>query len=155
MKHLSTKFHYWVSNANISTGPTTNYYSKFLTIHYINFCTSSYFGVIAPQCSINFQKNLKVFDNGVPNSMIHLSHLTHQISSSKSKIAASIVLEDVEFKQLLWSIFIFFEDPLPSYLSLRTTVPCICTNISWMFVFYCNVGIFLIQKFLHQLLWLI
>ena len=61
-------------------GPISNYYSKFLTIHYINFCTNSYFGVITPQYSINFQENLKVFGNGIPNSMIDLSHLTHQIS---------------------------------------------------------------------------
>ena len=85
-----------------------------------------------PRCSINFQENLKVFDNGIPNSKICLSHLTHQISSPKSKIAASTILEDVEFKQLLWWIFIFFEDPLSSYLSFRSAVPRICAEISWI-----------------------
>ena len=93
----------------ILTGPITNYYSKFLTIHHIDFCTSNYFGMIAPRCSINFQENLKVFDNGVSNSMLRLSHLTHQIS------------------------FIWIQN---------------CS-------FYCNVGIFSIQGFLHQLLWFI
>ena len=47
------------------------------------------------------------------------------------KIAASIVLEDMEFKQLLWSIFIFFKDPLSSYMPFRTVVPCICAKGSW------------------------
>ena len=51
----------------ILAGPITNYYSKLLTIDHINVCTSSYFGVVDPQCSMNFQENLKVFDNGVPN----------------------------------------------------------------------------------------
>ena len=155
MKPLSTTFYYWVSNSFIPAGSLANWCSNFLIIHHIDFCISSYFGVGDPQYSTNFQENLKVFDNGVPNSMIHLSHLTHQISSFKSKITAFIVLGNVVFKQLLWLIFIFFEDPLPLYLSLRITVPCICTNISWMFFFYCNVGIFLIQGFLRQLLWLI
>ena len=116
----------------ILAGPITNYYSKLLTIDHINFCTSSYFGVGDPQCSINFQENLKVSDNDIPDSKICLSHLTHQISSSKSKIATSIVLENVEFKQLPWLILIFFKDPLSSYFSFRTTVPCIYADISWI-----------------------
>ena len=132
MKPLSTKFHYWVSNSFIPTGSITNWCSKFLIIHHIDFCTSSYFGVGDPWCSINFQENLKVSDNGVLNSMIHLSCLTHQICSSKSKIATSIVLENVEFKQLPWLILIFFKDPLSSYFSFRTTVPCIYADISWI-----------------------
>ena len=85
-----------------------------------------------PRCSINFQENLKVSDNSVPNSKICLSHLTHQVSFSKSKIATSIVLEDVKFKQLLCPIFIFFENPLSSYLPFRTTVPCIWAEVSWI-----------------------
>ena len=93
----------------ILVGLITNFYSKFLTINYIKFRTSNYFGMIAPRCSINFQENLKVFDNVVPNSMLRLSHLT------------------------------------PSNKFLRIQ------NCS----FYCNVGIFSIQGFLHQLLWFI
>ena len=72
MKPLSTKFYYWVSNSFIPAGSIANWCSNFLIIHHIDFCISSYFGVGDPQCSINFQENLKVSDNGVSNSIIHL-----------------------------------------------------------------------------------
>ena len=132
MKSLSMEFHYWVFSSFTPTGSITNWCSKFLIIHHIDFCTSSYLGVGDPRCSINFREDPKISDNSVSNSMIHLSRLTHQISSSNSKIATSIVLENVEFKQLPWSILIFFEDPLSSYLSFRTVVPSICAEVSWI-----------------------
>ena len=106
---LSLKSHYWVFNYFYPSWPHHNYYSKFLTVHHINFCTSSYFGVVNPRCSINFQENLKVSDNGVPNSMIRLSHLTHQISSSESQncnFYCNVGIFSIQgfLRQLLWFI---------------------------------------------------